>query len=717
MALALAAAPPAYAQVYTRKNANGVVEATNVPASRDFRLTYPGKGTVIHSQAYRMRPSYNGEFNHHIAAAAALHGVSVDLVRAVIQVESDFDHLARSSKGAQGLMQLMPDTARRFGVSNAYDPRQNIFGGVRYLRWLLDLFRGDVVLAAAGYNAGENAVLRYSGVPPYKETRGYVDKVQSLLGLTPTPLRVTAQAAAAFFAPDPGAPWRRPAAAKASPERAGAAPARKGKLQPAQAARLLQVVGRAGRPPRDPEPPVGGRRLQHDQGVGLAAKARACANLLPRAPFDQGLFLTHFNKGQSFYEERRYEDAERELEEAYLLRPRDQRVLNLLGLVYFKQEKLEKAEEVYRKLAAESPDAPTLFHNLGLIHFKLNRLEEAEAAFPKALELSGNNPKINFYLGNIYERLQRFQDAIYQYRQAGANLMVRRVEDKMAAAAPPPGRPRIVRRAEAQGRHRRVPQRATSARRSSSTRRTSASRSPRTRWCRRRTLEPVSDVLMAPQPGVGHRALPHSSPAPPATPASAGRPAALPGGDRYAGGDRPGGAARGLRRSPRPRRATDVFRFLENNLMEINVTRQGLHQAGHDLLLRRQPDLLGQGPAAGRTSRAGHDHRPGQDHPHRPGPRRSPSCASRTRRCTSSPTTCWPARRRSRRATPPWTTRTGRRVPGARGQRHGGAVGGQQAVAPGGHTRPAGVGAGRVGHLLDRETSCPTSSRIATSSR
>src|SRR6266436_5747628 len=122
----------------------------------------------------------------------------------------------------------------------------------------------------------------------------------------------------------------------------------------------------------------------------------------PRAPFDQGLFLTHFNKGKAFYDERRFEDAERELEEAYLLRPRDQRVLNLLGLVYFRQDKLEKAEEVYRKLVAESPDANILHYNLGL----------------------------------IYERLHRHKDAIYQYRQAGANLMVRRVEDKMAAAEP-----------------------------------------------------------------------------------------------------------------------------------------------------------------------------------------------------------------------------------------------------------------------------------------
>jgi hypothetical protein len=235
MALALASAPTARAQVYTRKNANGVVEATNVPASRDYRLTYPGKGTVIHSRAYRLRPSYNGEYNHHIAAAAALHGVDTEFVRAIIQVESDFDHLARSSKGAQGLMQLMPDTARRFGVTNAYDPRQNIFGGVRYLRWLLDMFRGDVSLAAAGYNAGENAVLRYGGVPPYKETRGYVDKVQTLLGGGGlyTPLPTAAQATAAFFTPDPGA-FSRPAVAPASLRGAAAAPARKGKLQPAR---------------------------------------------------------------------------------------------------------------------------------------------------------------------------------------------------------------------------------------------------------------------------------------------------------------------------------------------------------------------------------------------------------------------------------------------------------------------------------------------------
>ena len=177
-----AAAAPASAQIYTRRNDKGVVEATNVPAARGYRLTYPGKGTIIHSSAYKMRRSYNGEWDHHIAAATSAYNVSLELVRAIIQVESDFDHLARSSKGAQGLMQLMPATAARFGVGDPFDPRQNIFGGVQYLRVLLDMFGGDVILASAAYNAGENAVLRYNGVPPYRETRGYVEKVQALLG-------------------------------------------------------------------------------------------------------------------------------------------------------------------------------------------------------------------------------------------------------------------------------------------------------------------------------------------------------------------------------------------------------------------------------------------------------------------------------------------------------------------------------------------------------
>ena len=155
---------------------------------------------------------------------------------------------------------------------------------------------------------------------------------------------------------------------------------------------------------------------------------------IPRGPFDQGLFLAHYNKGRELFEARRLDEAERQLEEAYLLRPRDPRVLNLLGLVYFRGEKLDKAEEVYRKLIAESPEAHTLHYNLGLICFKLGRLEDAESAFLKALDLTQGNPKIHFYLGSIYERLHRYKDAIYQYRQAGANLMVQRLQVRLGPA-------------------------------------------------------------------------------------------------------------------------------------------------------------------------------------------------------------------------------------------------------------------------------------------
>ena len=116
-------------------------------------------------------------YNNEIAAAAREHGVDEAIVRAIIHAESAFNPNALSRVGAQGLMQLMPATARRFGVSNAFEPTQNIQGGVKYLAWLLKRFNGNLTLAAAGYNAGEGAVDKYKGVPPYSETRRYVERV------------------------------------------------------------------------------------------------------------------------------------------------------------------------------------------------------------------------------------------------------------------------------------------------------------------------------------------------------------------------------------------------------------------------------------------------------------------------------------------------------------------------------------------------------------
>ncbi len=116
-------------------------------------------------------------YQDEIRAAARTHGVDEAIVRAIIHAESAFNPNALSRVGAQGLMQLMPATASRFGVSNAFDATQNISGGVRYLAWLLKRFNGDLTLAAAGYNAGEGAVDKYGGVPPYRETQRYVQRV------------------------------------------------------------------------------------------------------------------------------------------------------------------------------------------------------------------------------------------------------------------------------------------------------------------------------------------------------------------------------------------------------------------------------------------------------------------------------------------------------------------------------------------------------------
>lgn len=115
-----------------------------------------------------------------VDAIAAKHQIDPKLVLAIIAVESNFDAKARSPKDAMGLMQLIPDTADRFNIANAYDAAQNIKGGIRYLRWLLSYYQGNVAFAAAAYNSGEKTVDRYKGVPPYPETRNYVKRVLDL---------------------------------------------------------------------------------------------------------------------------------------------------------------------------------------------------------------------------------------------------------------------------------------------------------------------------------------------------------------------------------------------------------------------------------------------------------------------------------------------------------------------------------------------------------
>ena len=173
--------------VYRVQRANGITEYTNVKpqtgASFAVLFTYIATCVAcdIHSKIDFARTALNLDaFKNEIAAAAASTGVDVALLRAVIHAESAFNPMALSNKGAQGLMQLMPGTAGDLGVSDAFNAAQNIDGGARYLAQLLKDFNGDVKLAAAAYNAGEAAVQKYGGVPPYDETQVYVERVQQL---------------------------------------------------------------------------------------------------------------------------------------------------------------------------------------------------------------------------------------------------------------------------------------------------------------------------------------------------------------------------------------------------------------------------------------------------------------------------------------------------------------------------------------------------------
>lgn len=127
-------------------------------------------------------PSYNrnkNTFDDIIKQAAQQHGLAEGLIKAVMHTESGFNTSARSPVGAQGLMQLMPATARRFNVGNSFDPQQNIHGGAKYLSFLMKRFKGNISLVLAAYNAGEGNVQKYGGIPPFKETQDYVQRVMS----------------------------------------------------------------------------------------------------------------------------------------------------------------------------------------------------------------------------------------------------------------------------------------------------------------------------------------------------------------------------------------------------------------------------------------------------------------------------------------------------------------------------------------------------------
>ena len=167
------------ANIYSYTDADGSVSLSNVPADNRYRMLVPEQNGALVAESEKLPVRVDKEqFDEIVAETARTYGLEGALLHAVISVESSYNPRALSPKGAAGLMQLMPAIAKRYGVSDRFDPAQNLHGGAQYLRDLLTRFNSDVSLALAAYNAGETAVIKHGKrIPPFRETRNYVPRV------------------------------------------------------------------------------------------------------------------------------------------------------------------------------------------------------------------------------------------------------------------------------------------------------------------------------------------------------------------------------------------------------------------------------------------------------------------------------------------------------------------------------------------------------------
>lgn len=173
---------PSSAGIYRYVDERGVIHFTNCPRDPKFKLYIRESKEDVGDENHSSSVSYikdSNQFDSLISEFSKKYQVDFALIKAMIRAESAFNPFATSRKGAKGLMQLMPETASRMSVSNIFNPRENIEGGVRYFKYLLSLFNNDLRLSLAAYNAGENVVGELRSIPPYRETVDYVKKVLS----------------------------------------------------------------------------------------------------------------------------------------------------------------------------------------------------------------------------------------------------------------------------------------------------------------------------------------------------------------------------------------------------------------------------------------------------------------------------------------------------------------------------------------------------------
>lgn len=183
VSILLIACLPAHADIYRYEDSEGIVHFTDAPTDKRFIVFMRDikKDKELRTRLKLSSTVNPAEYESIIKNCSEKYGVNIPLIKAVIHAESGYNPNAVSVKGASGLMQLMPGTARSLRVTDSFNPKDNVEGGVKYLRFLLDTFRGDVSLALAAYNAGLSKVAKYRGIPPYNETKNYVNKVISYM--------------------------------------------------------------------------------------------------------------------------------------------------------------------------------------------------------------------------------------------------------------------------------------------------------------------------------------------------------------------------------------------------------------------------------------------------------------------------------------------------------------------------------------------------------